>query len=84
MSNYLTIILVALAVVILSKFLFKIDASKVLALVLNVIVGSIILWLINYTGLVSIPLNLITSLIVGVLGLPGVIILVILAYLGIL
>ena len=77
------IILVALAVILLSKFLFHVDGSKLIALIINAIIGFAILWLINYTGLVSIPLNIITSLIVGILGLPGVVLLIILALLGV-
>ena len=81
--NYLMIILIALAVILLSKFLFHVDGSKLIALIVNAIIGFAILWLINYTGLVSIPLNIITSLVVGILGLPGVVLLIILALLGV-
>lgn len=81
--NYLMIIGIALVVILLSKFLFNVDGSKLVALIVNAIIGFAILWLINYTGLVSIPLNIVTSLVVGVLGLPGVVILIILALLGI-
>ncbi len=79
--NYLMIILIALAVILLSKFLFHVDGSKLIALIINAVIGFAILWLINYTGLVSIPLNIITSLVVGILGLPGVVLLIILALL---
>ena len=81
--NYLMIIGIALVVILLSKFLFNVDGSKLVALIVNAVIGFAILWLINYTGLVSIPLNIVTSLVVGVLGLPGVVILIILALLGI-
>ena len=81
--NYLMIIGIALVVILLSKFLFHVDGSKLVGLIVNAIIGFAILWLINYTGLVSIPLNIITSLVVGILGLPGVVILIILALLGV-
>ena len=81
--NYLMIIGIALVVILLSKFLFNVDGSKLVALIVNAIIGFAILWLINYTGLVSIPLNIVTSLVVGILGLPGVIILIVLALLGV-
>ena len=81
--NYLMIIGIALVVILLSKFLFNVDGSKLVALIVNAVIGFAILWLINYTGLVSIPLNIVTSLVVGILGLPGVVILIILALLGI-
>ena len=81
--NYLMIIGIALVVILLSKFLFHVDGSKLAGLIVNAIIGFAILWLINYTGLVSIPLNIVTSLVVGILGLPGVILLIVLALLGV-
>lgn len=81
--NYLMIIGIALVVILLSKFLFHVDGSKLIVLIINALIGFAILWLINYTGLVSIPINIVTALVVGVLGLPGALILIILALLGI-
>ena len=81
--NYLMILAVALVVILLCKFLFNVNGSKLVGLIVNAIIGFAILCLINYTGLVSIPLNIITSLVVGVFGLPGVVILIILALLGV-
>ena len=81
--NYLMILLIALVVILLSKFLFHIEGSKLVGLIINAIIGFAILWLINYTGLVSIPINIVTSLVVGIFGLPGVIVLILLAVLGI-
>ena len=81
--NYLMIIAIALVVILLSKFLFHVDGSKLIGLIINAVIGFVILWLINYTGLVSIPLNIVTSLVVGVFGLPGVVLLIILALLGV-
>ena len=81
--NYLMILAVALVVILLCKFLFNVNGSKLVGLIINAIIGFAILWLINYTGLVSIPLNIVTSLVVGVFGLPGVVLLIILALLGV-
>lgn len=81
--NYLMIIGIALLVILLSKFLFHVEGSKLIGLIINALIGFAILWLINYTGLVSIPINIVTALVVGVLGLPGAVILIILALLGI-
>ena len=36
--NYLMIILIALAVILLSKFLFHVDGSKLVALIVNAII----------------------------------------------
>ncbi len=81
--NYLMIIGIALLVILLSKFLFHVEGSKLIGLIINALIGFAILWLINYTGLVSIPINIVTALVVGVLGLPGAVILIILALLGV-
>ena len=58
------------------KFIFK--------LLINTAVGFVCLWLLNYFGAffnVSLGLNLVNALVVGVLGVPGVVLLLILKYL---
>ena len=54
----------------------------ILKLVVSSIVGGVVLLAVNLVagaiGLVLIPLNLITALVVGVLGIPGVILLLVL------
>ena len=47
----------------------------------NSIIGAIVIYVINFLGIVYIPLNFFTALIAGVLGIPGVIILTIYAML---
>ena len=43
----------------------------------NSIVGAVILWLVNLTGIVAIKITFIHALIVGVFGIPGLIVLLI-------
>ncbi len=43
----------------------------------NSIIGAIVIYVINWLGLVYIPLNFITALIAGVFGIPGVLVLAI-------
>ncbi len=81
--NYLMILGIALVVILLSKFLFHVEGSKLIGLIINVLIGFAILWLVNYTGLVSIPINIVTALVVGIFGLPGVVVLILLTVLGI-
>lgn len=53
----------------------------ILKLILNSIVGGVVVMVINFIGAnigVAIPLNLVNACIVGVLGLPGTIMLIIL------
>ncbi len=84
--NYLTIILAAAVVILLAKFVFHVNLKRIIELIINVILGIIVLWLINKFGApagINIPINIITGLVVGVLGLPGVIILLLLNLIGI-
>lgn len=82
-DNYFTMFLVAVIVILLAKFILNLNLSKIIGLIVNAIIGFVILWLINKTGLVTIPMNIITYIIAGALGVPGVIILVLLALIGI-
>lgn len=80
LTSILTVIGCALAIFIIGKiFLFPI--KKILKLVFNTIIGGAIIYIINIIGAnfgFHIGLNLITSLVVGILGIPGAILLVIL------
>ncbi len=84
--HYLTIILIAIIVLLLAKFIFRVNARRLIELIVNIILGLIVLWLINKFGGslgIAIPINFITALVVGILGVPGVIILVLLNLIGI-
>ena len=84
--NYLTIILAAAVVLLLAKFVLRVNTRRLIELIINVLLGVIVLWLINRFGGslgIAIPINIITALVVGVLGLPGVIILLLLNLIGI-
>lgn len=71
-----------IAVVIIAKILswpFKI----IFKLLINIILGGLLLMVVNIFGAgfgLHIPFNTITALISGILGLPGVILLIILQY----
>ncbi|MDD7022920.1 MAG: pro-sigmaK processing inhibitor BofA family protein [Aeromonadales bacterium] len=61
--------------------IFIVPIKKILKLVLNSIIGGIVIFLINLIGSnfgFHIGLNFFTSILVGLLGLPGVVILIIL------
>jgi len=84
--NYLTIIITAIVILLLAKFVFHVNLKRIIELIINVLLGIIVLWLINRFGGslgINIPVNIITGLVVGVLGLPGVIILLLLNLIGI-
>ena len=84
--NYLTIILIAIIVLLLAKFVFHVNAKRLIELIINIVIGLVVLWLINKFGGslgIFIPINFITALVVGILGVPGVIILILLSLIGI-
>lgn len=84
--NYLTMILVAIIVLMVAKFVLNLNIRRIIELAINIVLGIIILWLLNKFGGslgISIPINVITALVVGILGIPGVIILVLLNLIGI-
>ena len=62
-------VLVIAALIFLIELPFKI--------IWNSIIGGAILWLVNLTGLISIKITFIHALIVGVFGVPGLILLAI-------
>lgn len=82
--EYLKILIVAFIVVVIAKAVLHLNLKKIFGLIINTLLGLGVLWLINYTGFVTIPLNLITCLVVGVFGLPGVIVLILATYFGVL
>lgn len=60
--------------------IFIVPIKKILKLVLNSIIGGVVIFLINLVGAnfgFHIGLNFFTSVLVGLLGLPGVVVLVI-------
>ncbi len=62
-------VLVIAALIFLIQLPFKI--------IWNSIIGGAILWLVNLTGLITIKITFIHALIVGVFGVPGLILLAI-------
>jgi len=62
-------VLILAALIFLIKLPFKI--------IWNSVVGAVILWLVNLTGLLTIKITFIHALIVGVFGVPGLILLAI-------
>ena len=64
--------------------IFLVPLKMLLKLFFNALVGGIFLWVIDYFGSyigLSIPINPITALIAGLLGVPGIILLIGLQYL---
>ena len=80
--QYVIFIVSAIAVIVIAK-LFSWPLKKIIKLVLNIIFGLFLILLINNFGLglgLHIPFNIITAIISGILGIPGVVGLVVLNY----
>lgn len=84
--EYLYIIFVGLLVLAIAKFVLNIKVRKLVGLIANILLGIVVLWLVNtFGGSVGIyvPINIITILVVGLGGLPGVILLIVLSLTGV-
>lgn len=82
MTEYVVLIFAAIAVVIVAKMLAW-PVKKIIKLALNVILGVIMIYLVNTFGMnvgIKIPFNFVTALIAGILGVPGVIVLVLIGF----
>ncbi len=77
LSIYVTYLGMIVIVFVFGK-MFLWPLKMILRLVLNSVIGGILLLLINYFGQSAglfIPLNILTACIAGILGLPGVVML---------
>ena len=52
----------------------------IIKLLINALIGGVVLFLINLTGLIALDITWITALIVGFLGIPGVVVVIILHF----
>lgn len=72
--------IIAIAVLFIVLKILSLPMKLIIKLVLNGLIGGVVIWLINLIGAsfgFAITLNWITALVVGILGIPGVIILTI-------
>ena len=80
--EYVIFAVSVIAVVIVAKILSW-PLKKILKFVLNTVIGLVLVLIINTFGGgigLHIPFNIVTSIVVGILGIPGVLGLVILNY----
>lgn len=80
--EYLVFIGAVVAVFIILKILAW-PIKKIMKMVINIVIGGLLLILVNYIGAnfgFTIPLNWVTALVVGILGIPGLVILAILQF----
>lgn len=80
--QYLVFALTVIAVLVIVKLLSW-PFRKIIKLVINISLGLVMIWLVNTFGVglgIAIPFNVITALVSGLLGVPGVICLIILNF----
>lgn len=80
-TNTIIIYIACICFLFICGRIFILPIKSILKLVLNSILGGIIIYLINIAGMVfdfHIGLNYVTAIFVGLLGVPGAILLVIL------
>lgn len=61
--------------------IFAVPIIKILKLILNSVLGAVLIWIINLAGSAfnfHIGINIITAIFVGLLGLPGAVLLIVL------
>ncbi len=76
---WLAFIIVVLAIILVCK-LFRISLSTICKLIINIVVGLLVIWLLNFIPGVDIPFTWWSGLIVGVFGLPGTIIMLVISF----
>lgn len=77
--EYLIFIGCIVAVIIIAK-VFSWPLKMIAKLVINILLGGVLLFVINFFGVnfgITIPINWITALITGFLGIPGAVLLLI-------
>ncbi len=82
MTEYIVLIFAAIAVIIVAKLLAW-PIKKIIKLAINVGLGIIMIYLVNTFGGaigITIPFNIITALIAGIFGVPGVILLIFIGF----
>lgn len=80
-SSLVVAFFIGLLILCIITRIFTLPLRVLWKCIYNSIIGAIVIYVINFLGIVYIPLNFFTALIVGVLGIPGVIILTIYAML---
>lgn len=78
MGSIVSFLICAFLVIIIAKIVFK-GTKSVLGFLINIAVGAVALWILDLIGL-GIPITWVTAGIVGLLGVPGVVVVVVLKY----
>lgn len=80
--EYFILVVTIIAVVVIAK-LFSWPLKKIFKLLLNILIGLVLMLVVNNLGEnigLHIPFNMVTAIVSGTLGVPGVICLIVLSY----
>ena len=80
LEGILSFALVVLIIFLLLHFIFKKSIKLILKIVINSLIGFVILTICNYIPGINVEINILTSLITGVFGIPGAIVIIILSF----
>ena len=80
MSKELLVLIGAIVILFIFLKLFRIKWKFIISLIINAIIGGVVLYFINYIPGINLSINIINSILVGVLGIPGVILLLVLFF----
>ena len=80
-SSLVVAFFVGLFILCIITKVFSLPLQLLWKCIYNSIIGAIVLYVINFLGIVYIPINFITAFIAGMFGIPGVLVLVIWALL---
>ena len=69
---------IGIVFLLLSALLFRIKPHWFLRLILNVVLGFVLIFALNATGILVLPLNALTGVLVGFLGIFGVVLVAVL------
>ena len=78
-NNYLVYISSIIFIIIFGK-IFLVPLKSIFKLILNSILGGVLIYIINIVGMLfnfHIGLNIITSILIGILGIPGAVLLIV-------
>lgn len=80
--EYFILVITIIAVIVIAK-LFSWPFKKILKLLFNILIGLLLILIVNSLGVkigLHIPFNIVTAIISGTLGFPGVLCLIVLNY----
>lgn len=74
---YIGYILAAIVVILVLKLIFKLGTKQIIRCAINIVIGGLILFLINYIPGINISIDIFKSITVAFLGVIGVVIVVV-------